>query len=400
VAGLELERTWKLQNVGSMIKVCTTWLQKVVWRDQRTCEVHWNPGAKSKQDRKQKMNAYEWEPLRFHSGESMKHFEMELLWRDPCHAHNEKHSLGTLCVDCTGMSEMDDQMVELLHTTAPLIQKCVDDIAAMHVFDPCPMTTSKDMRAAFAESRMLLPTKLQAEMRRQLHMLDEQILHELVSYEHVSEPTTTLFKGVLILLGHDREALKDKTWTEIKFHLHPHHLIEKMTSVDLTTDSKDMKKRWCDSIRETKTLDFKALIENEAVKGAPLRIFVKWLMATRMVHQVVLSIQAEGEEHIDEHMEGKGVGEVNQPGKQKHKVHHHAATAGGGHHAGKHAHEHAKGHAKANGAGKHLPPLNGGVASSDGDPLAKPVLSDCGARDGEDTFEQIMAKEYHVGVHD
>jgi hypothetical protein len=203
-----------------------------------------------------------------------------------------------------------------LHTTAPLIQKCVDDIAAMHVFDPCPMTTSKDMRAAFAESRMLLPTKLQAEMRRQLHMLDEQILHELVrceppharsrdvgrthardrplrcdaprrvvvvawwwwrgggggdgggmvvvawwairnsrvgvcflspcapaSYEHVSEPTTTLFKGVLILLGHDREALKDKTWTEIKFHLHPHHLIEKMTSVDLTTDSKDMKKR-------------------------------------------------------------------------------------------------------------------------------------------------------------
>jgi hypothetical protein len=51
-----------------VLQVCTTWLQKVVWRDQRTCEVHWNPGAKSKQDRKQKMNAYEWEPLRFHSG--------------------------------------------------------------------------------------------------------------------------------------------------------------------------------------------------------------------------------------------------------------------------------------------------------------------------------------------
>jgi len=413
LAGPQLERTWKLQNVGQMVKVAANWITKLAFHDHRSVEVHWTPGMASTVVSKRVKNGADWEPLMYHSGDTMKHFEMELRWHDPMHPHNQKHTLGTLTVDCTGVSEMDDQMVELLHTTAPLVQRCVDEIAAMHVFDPCPMTNAEDLNAAFAHARLLLPNKLQAEMRRQIHLLDPSLLQELATYEHVSDGVHDLVKGVLVLLGHDRHELPHK-WMELRPMIQPATLVDRMLDLDLTSETKEMKKRWCESHRVTAGVDFKKLLTKEAVAGAPTRVLVKWLLATRLVHQVILTIKHETEEHADEHLEGKGVGEVNKPGKQQHgHGHKHAHRKHGGkapHHKDKGADAHATPSAGApavppisapHKGAKALPPLGQEAAAGAAiQPPAKPLLhdihDDCGARGDEQTFEQIM--DHAMGI--
>ena len=182
----------------------------------------------------------------------------------------------------------------------------------MHVGDPCPLASLPQMQAAFSQARLLLPVKLQAEMRRQLGRLDaHKIFAEIHHYDTVDHDTQQLFKAVLILLGHQKEAMGD--WYAIRQHLVP-GLVRDMLSLDLSDETKALRHRWAESARATLKVDMKALM---AKATAPTKTVIKWLQSTRLLHKVVLQLLHETDEHLTEHLGGTGTGKA-KVGKIKH----------------------------------------------------------------------------------
>ena len=203
-AGPLYERVHKMQQINAVITMATSWMQKVSMSEHQLLHVHWAPGRGITT----KPTEWEWQPLLYHKpGDDLKSFELELRW-------TTGETLGLLTIECGKFTEVDEHVIELLHVTAPLIQQCVEDIAATHVGDPAPISSVPELQAAFAQARLLLPVKLQHEMRRQLAALDAQIFAEIHTYDKVDAETHRLFQGVLVLLGHARE--ETKTWVQTR----------------------------------------------------------------------------------------------------------------------------------------------------------------------------------------
>jgi len=301
LAGPLLERVYKMQQINAMIQIGSEWIRKIAHADHHKVDVHWLPGEHIKH----KVLGWDWQPMPYHASGDLKKFEIELRW-----THEEV--LGVLVVDCSDLDELDEQMVELLHTTTPLIQQCVEDIGSMHVGDPCPLASVPQMQAAFSQARLLLPIKLQSEMRRQLSQLDAQkIFAEIHHYDTVGDDTQQLFKAVLILLGHEKEAVGD--WFEVRKHLVP-ALVRDMLALDLSDETRKLRHRWAESSRATLKIDLKKLMDKAT---APVKIIIKWLQSTRLLHKVVLQLLHETDDHLEEHLSGTGTGTA-KVGKIKH----------------------------------------------------------------------------------
>jgi len=161
-AGPMLERVWKWSKVNAMMVVACTWVRKL---SDRVASVEWREGVRIKKE-----SGFNWQPLFHHTGDDMKKFQLELRWSDGV-------PLGVFQVKISEYHDISHGMMELLHSIAPLLTDTVADIEKMAVADSVP--AMQDFGTAYDNARMLLPRKLQSQMKQQLA--------ELNSYQIVSE---------------------------------------------------------------------------------------------------------------------------------------------------------------------------------------------------------------------
>ena len=68
-----------------------------------------------------------------------------------------------------------------------------------------------------------------------------------------------------------------------------------------------LKRRWAESVRATHGIDMKALTLRST---AATKAIIKWLLATRMLHQIIVTLHDETDECVHEHLSGTGKGEL------------------------------------------------------------------------------------------
>ncbi|KAL1524260.1 hypothetical protein AB1Y20_019163 [Prymnesium parvum] len=272
-AGPMLERVWKWSKVNAMMVVACTWVRKL---SDRVASVEWREGVRIKKE-----SGFNWQPLFHHTGDDMKKFQLELRWSDGV-------PLGVFQVKISEYHDISHGMMELLHSIAPLLTDTVSDIEKMAVADSVP--AMQDFGTAYDNARMLLPRKLQSQMKQQLAELNSyQIVSELKGYNEVSEDTFKLMLGVLCMLGRSRKSFKQ--WSHVKAQLKA-ELIADMVALDVRAGKKasEMMKCWAESLRATRGLNLDWLL---AGGSFPVQVMTKWLLAIRLVCQVVFAIETE-----------------------------------------------------------------------------------------------------------
>jgi len=282
-AGPMLERVWKWAKVNAMMRVACTWVRKL---SDRLSTVEWLEGQ-----RVEVQPGHSWQPLFHHTGEDMKDFKLELRWSDGI-------TLGVFQVKISEFQDISQGMLELLHSMAPLLMDTVREIEEMAVADA--VATMQDFGSAYDSARMMLPRKLHQQMREQLQELNVyQILAELKGYNDVKDDAFKVVLGVLCMLGRKMKDFKD--WPAVKPQLRS-ELIAEMISLDVRGgDDKlhriEVRKRWAESLRATRGVDLDYLL---AGGSYPVQIMTKWLLALRLVCQVVLAIEAEADPTLAE----------------------------------------------------------------------------------------------------
>lgn len=275
-AGPMLERVWKWRKVNEMLHVACMWVRKL---SDQLSSVEWREGLRAARGPVGRA----WQPLQHHEGEdgTMKTFRLELRWPD------SEVNLGVLEVRVADGQELSSGVLELLHTTASLLQDAVREIDAMHVGESIAAMT--DYSSAYHAARMLLPLRLHEEMQRQLSCLKvTNVTSELRGYNEVKPNTRSMLVGVLCMLGHDRKQLH--TWDDIKPHIRPEMFTE-MLAINLDgCRGGQMATRWAESHRATKGANLDALLANGTF---PIQVMTKWLLALRLVNQVILAIDTE-----------------------------------------------------------------------------------------------------------
>ena len=138
-----------------------------------------------------------------------------------------------------------------------------------------------------------------------------------------------MVRAVLALLGHKLEDTKE--WKQIK-PLMTEKLAKEMIALDICADTRKMERCWHESQRYTDGLDLqKVATEVPAV----VKLLLKWLEVTRMVHHIAISDTAKAMEeehlrveHVGEstkghkgHGHGHGKGHTSTPRKHLHEKH-------------------------------------------------------------------------------
>ena len=280
-AGPLLERIWKrekaleaVMNVQSFIKTATLDNQQLVY-----IQFHKDQAEFVEQDELKRVWA--WQPL-MHRPNSAKVFELALKW-------SLGEPIGVLEVSCGTFTEMNEQLIVLLHTTADVLQCAIQCIEDLIPGDTPPLNTAKTVLREFEAQQSTIPTLLQAEIRQQLQKFDAtKIFSELKSFEPkaVDKEQFRLVQGCLALLGHTRKSVPNWQKAQTLFKK-SRELHEGMLTLVMTDHSPKVTKLWAESELATKGLDFDFISSRSP---APIQILVRWLQAVRMTFQISQAI--------------------------------------------------------------------------------------------------------------
>eukprot|EP00966_Prymnesium_polylepis_P236654 5473537-Prymnesium_polylepis.1 len=143
---------------------------------------------------------------------------------------------------------------------------------------------------AYNQARLLLPTKLQQQMVTQLKKFDSEMIAELKGYKERPSDELRLLKAVLVILG-KKDLKKVKKWEQVKPFLKP-ALIDEMIALDAreAMSNQTMRKLWTASERYTADMDMDYVL---LACPQPIKVMTKWLLALRLVCQVVLTVMKE-----------------------------------------------------------------------------------------------------------
>jgi len=231
-------------------------------------------------------------------------FEVELRWRRNFLHRSKERPIGVWTVELSPTTTLGEDVVSILHTLGPMLQKCVEEIERARVGDPQPFASMADTQAAFDQVKLLLPMKLQAESRAALRKMDaEAVFGELYSMNNPPPFVFSTLKAIMVLLGHPRKQLK--TWGDMRPHC-TLTLLDEMLELDLMSDTVKMRKRWADSMRVTEAMNAKFTAHAEEISSSrqqtgqsvPTQLLLKWLETTRMIHHIALKST---EDHAYEH---------------------------------------------------------------------------------------------------
>ena len=193
----------------------------------------------------------------------------------------------------------------LFATTAPTLQQAVNDIATMHIGDAPPKSRLGAGAGASMEAhaQMLLPKKLQQQMRLQLAKIDTaKLMGELHGYKQPPEDVHKVVRGVLVLMGHGRSTGQDtSTWELCRPHL-TFQLIKDMQTFDVVVVSSKhhTEERWKESLQATDGVDAEQVFQ-KFPHG--VKVMMQWLEAARLVHRMAHQVKAQEEKrkrHIRE----------------------------------------------------------------------------------------------------
>lgn len=317
MAGPLFERNVKLAQITCMLKVACTFIEKVALSAEQLIYAIWHPG-----ERMPRPDDWDWHPRLYDVGEGVRtyhtiksgheedtkaekyngpQFEMELRWKRKGLA-----PMGVLVVDCSRYINLEEaeneHMFELLHVIAPLVQKAAHDIEDMSMQDPVPLTSMNEITGAFNQARILLPAKLQAEVRGQLSKLEfHAVFEEIQRYkaESIEPALQAMLTSIVILVGgkdkkgHERTAAALQSWDEVRIQM-TKEFAKEMLDLDLIHETESLHKRWAESMRASAGVDLHKLLITASV---PMRMLIRWLISTRMLHSVALKIAQEEEHH-------------------------------------------------------------------------------------------------------
>jgi len=283
-AGPLLERVWKWNKVNAMMRVATTWVGKLSPKLRDAC---WLTGEKSSRSRKRSGHAPPpWQPLFFVSGDNMEAFELELRWTSTTLAA----TLGTMKVVLPAGETLCATTLEILQATGAMLQDAIEEIERMPVGEPAPLGSDDDFHSTYDATRLLLPRKLHAEMQLKLSELKaENVFAELRGYSDTRGVSYTKpMGGVLVLLGRPMP----KAWPDVR------ELLTRQTLTELLEFDLDdlavvqLRRRLASSLRATKGIDLDEMLPGMAT---PVQAMTRWMLAVRLVMQVVITIHEENE---------------------------------------------------------------------------------------------------------
>ena len=174
------------------------------------------------------------------------------------------------------------------------------------------LSTIDGFGSAFDKSRLLLPTRLQEQLRVQIAKMNAQnVFAEIRSYKEArfSVGEIKMLTSILCLLGRNRKTLQKGGWPRIKEELGP-GLVTEMLEIDLGgMDKGELERRWAACMRATQ-LDGEGRLHvdtDDILTSAPepIQALCKWLITTRLVAQVIIR---EAEETEGESLQAGGHG--------------------------------------------------------------------------------------------
>lgn len=282
LAGPLLERIWKREKALEAIANVQSFIKSATLDNQQLVYIMFHPEKTSEiKDNTELDRIWHWQPL-MHRPNSAKVFELELKW-------SLGEPIGVLEVSCGTFTEMNEQLIVLLHTTADVLQSAIDCIEGLVPGDTPPLNKASAVLTEFEAQQESVPTLLQAEIRQQLQIFDAtKIFSELRSFDPkaVDKEQFKTIQGCLCLIGYSKKSVPDWKHCQNLFR-NPRKLHEQMLELDLVDVSPKGRKSQDESNVATKGLDFDFI---SARSPAPVQIMIRWLQAVRMTHHVSLAI--------------------------------------------------------------------------------------------------------------
>ena len=229
-AGPLLERIYKWQKVNALMRVAITWIRKL---SPKVSFVEWQTGAEATRPLESgpKGRAKSWQPLFFMEGHDMRRFALELRWSD----ETLYATLGTIHVHVADHETLCSATLELLQTTAQLLQDACEEIERMHLGHPSDLHSMEGFGSAYDASRLMLPARLQEQFRAKVADMNvDRVFAEIKSYKEaaLSADTRWLMAGMLTLLGRSHKKINREGWSGIKKELN-RQLVDEMLELDL-----------------------------------------------------------------------------------------------------------------------------------------------------------------------
>jgi hypothetical protein len=284
MAGPLLERVWKTEKILEAVGNVVEFIRSACLDSHQLVYVKWKKGETPDFVEDKDERVWLWQPLA-HRPRSAKQFELGLKWKlgEP---------IGTLVVSCGTFTEMNEQMIVLLHTSANILQQSIEVIEDLVPGDAPPLATVQQVMAEYESARDQVAQVLSSEVRRQLQKFDAvRIFAELKSFEPkaVDADQFRLVQGCLCVLGWNRKSVAK--WADAqRIFKDGKALHSKMLELDLGPETKanGMKKSWDESAIATKGLDYDDIASRST---ATICIMMRWLLAVRMTHKIALAIE-------------------------------------------------------------------------------------------------------------
>jgi Ca2+-binding EF-hand superfamily protein len=290
-AGQMFERIGKLEVVWRVITCIEQFILKQCAADHRLVFIKFVKDAVINPS----LSEWAWQPLMYTNGDNEKRFELALRFRDG-------EPIGVFSVECGTFTPMDEQLIILLHTVAPLLLNAIKEVEEMELGDPHPIGGVHHVMARYEERLPEIAKVLSDELSVQVKTspcFHDVIVETYTLVQKVEDADMLhLLKAVLALAGHT----KLKGWAEVRSTLKStRKIVEALSSADLTKTAASKKKkkkdgkstaavhedRWNCAEASLKLVDLNQLALRSSV---PVQILIRWLKMARMVQHVSLAM--------------------------------------------------------------------------------------------------------------
>ena len=280
LAGPLLERVWKHEKATQAIYSVMDFMKQAALDNHQLIYCHFD--ERKGRSAAAKREPWEWQPLDNRPNASNK-WEYAAKWRlgEP---------IGILTASCGTFTEMSEQLIMLFVAMGAVLDEALSEIQELVPGDSPPLATSQQVLVQYEKIMTQIPTLLQLELQQQLRQSFEAnaIFPEIASFDAkaLDDPQKKVLTSCLVTLGYKKKDVKDWKVAQKKFKK-SQALLSQMVALPLGSDSKDMNKRWDESLAMTKSLDLSDL---SLRSPAPVVVMIRWLTTVRSVHNITRAL--------------------------------------------------------------------------------------------------------------
>ena len=317
-AGQMFERIGKLEIVWRFCRNVQTFIEKQCLGAHKLVVVKFekDKGATEVE------NEWDWQPLEYTHPKKERTFEVPLQW-----SGGEK--IGLFSVECATFTEMDEQLIVLLHTCAQLLLDAVEEAEKLELGSDPPLHTVGEVMEAYEKGREKIADVLAQELARRVKtsLTFYNSITEMHSYcgKVDDENIKRVAQAVLTLAGlpcgdwktvrkqltqarsitesladaqHINRAIQEKVDLEIKSIKESEgQRTQKKEKKKKKTIGKLNKTRWNIAEAYLNKVDLVELAQRSPV---PIRNIIRWITASRYVYNIGVAMTLEKEEAQNE----------------------------------------------------------------------------------------------------